>query len=86
MTLGQQKLFVQGVLTKMIAAFSVNLAKLQLFLLEDPRTVIALWHTTICLLEVITELRKKKIPKRCIIHHQDNASLLSLANYVLFEA
>ncbi|CAH2009862.1 unnamed protein product [Acanthoscelides obtectus] len=41
--------------------------------LNEQRTVTADWYTTICLLKVITELRKIK-PERRIILHQDNAS------------
>ena len=42
--------------------------------LEDRRIVNIDWYTTICLPEVINELRRTNRRNRCIILHHDNAS------------
>lgn len=58
---------------KMIAAFFSITGHVATIALENRRTVNADWYTTICLPEVIGELRKTNRNRRVILHH-DNAS------------
>lgn len=58
---------------KMVASFVAKSGHVGTICLEDRRTVNAEWYTTICLPEVIAELRKTNKNRRVILHH-DNAS------------
>lgn len=57
----------------MIACFFGCTGHVATIPLEDRRTVNADWYTTICLPEVIDEIRKNNRNRRIILHH-DNAS------------
>ena len=57
----------------MVATFISKTGHVATIPLQDQRPVTADWYTTICLPEVIAELRKTN-PERRIILHQDNAS------------
>lgn len=63
----------RSVSKKMVATFVSKAGHVATIPLQDQRTVTADWYTTICLPQVIAELRKTN-PKRRIILHQDNAS------------
>lgn len=63
----------RSVAKKMIACFFNKTGHVATIALEDRRTVNAEWYTTICLPEVINELRKSNRNRRIILHH-DNAS------------
>lgn len=63
----------RSVSKKMIACFVSKTGHVATVALEDRRTVNADWYTTICLPEVISELRKNNRNRRIILHH-DNAS------------
>lgn len=63
----------RSVSKKMIAAFFGVTGHVATVALEDRRTVNADWYTTICLPEVINEIRKTNAKRRIILHH-DNAS------------
>ncbi|CAH1988838.1 unnamed protein product [Acanthoscelides obtectus] len=63
----------RSVSKKMVATFVSKTGHIATVPLNEQRTVTADWYTTICLLKVITELRKIN-PKRRIILQQDNAS------------
>jgi [histone H3]-lysine36 N-dimethyltransferase SETMAR len=63
----------RSVSKKMVASFVAKSGHVATICLEDRKTVTAEWYTTICLPEVIAELRKTD-PKRRIILHHDNAS------------
>jgi len=63
----------RSVSKKMVASFIAKSGHVATICLEDRKTVNADWYTTICLPEVIAELRKNN-PKRRIILHHDNAS------------
>ena len=58
---------------QMIACFFGYTGHVTTVALEDRRTVNTDWYTTICLPEVINELRKTNRNRRIILHH-DNAS------------
>ena len=58
---------------KMVASFVSKSGHVATICLEDRKTVNADWYTTICLPEVIAELRKNNRNRRIILHH-DNAS------------
>lgn len=58
---------------KMVATFVAKTGHVATIALEDRRTVNAEWYTTVCLPQVVAELRKSN-PKRRIILHHDNAS------------
>src|SRR5436189_3894103 len=64
---------VPSVSKKIVATFISKTGHLATIPLQDQRTVTADWYTTICLPEVIAELRKTN-PERRIILYQDNAS------------
>jgi len=57
----------------MIAFFFRKNGPVATVALEDRRTVNAKWYITICLPEVIDEIRKNNRKRRIILHH-DNAS------------
>ncbi|CAH2017306.1 unnamed protein product [Acanthoscelides obtectus] len=63
----------RSVSKKMVTTFVSKAGHIVTIPLNEQRTVIADWYTTICLPKVITELRKIN-PERRIILHQDNAS------------
>lgn len=58
---------------KMVASFVSKSGHVSTVCLEDRKTVTADWYTTVCLPEVIAELRKNNPNRRIILHH-DNAS------------
>lgn len=58
---------------KMVATFVAKSGHVATICLQDRRTVNADWYTTVCLPEVIAELRKNNQKRRIILHH-DNAS------------
>lgn len=58
---------------QMIACFFGITGHVATVPLEQRRTVNSEWYTTICLPEVLGEIRKKKRQRRIILHH-DNAS------------
>ncbi|GFS39038.1 hypothetical protein NPIL_552311, partial [Nephila pilipes] len=58
---------------QMIACFFGINGHVATVALEQRRTVNSEWYTTICLPEVIGEIRKKQKNRRIILHH-DNAS------------
>lgn len=58
---------------KMVATFVGKTGHVATIALEDRRTVNAEWYTTVCLPQVIAELRKSNSKRRIILHH-DNAS------------
>lgn len=58
---------------KMVATFVAKSGHVATIELEDRRTVTAEWYTTVCLPQVIAELRKSNPNRRIILHH-DNAS------------
>ncbi|CAH1987157.1 unnamed protein product [Acanthoscelides obtectus] len=62
--------------TKMVATFVSKAGHIATISLSEQRTVTVYWYTTICLPKVITEIRKIN-PKRRIMPHQDNSSLLT---------
>ncbi|CAH1961620.1 unnamed protein product [Acanthoscelides obtectus] len=63
----------RSVLKKMVATFVSKAGHIATIPLNEQRTVSADWYTTICLPQVITELRKINTESRIILH-QDNAS------------
>jgi len=63
----------RSVSKKMVASFVSKSGHVATICLEDRKTVNADWYTTICLPEVIAELRKSNSNRRIILHH-DNAS------------
>ncbi|GBO99583.1 hypothetical protein EVAR_729_1 [Eumeta japonica] len=58
---------------RMIASFFDKKEHVTTIALENFRIVSSDWYTTICLLEVIDELRKNNSKRRIILYH-DNAS------------
>ena len=66
MNRNQQKLFVHAVLP-MIACFFGYTGHVTIVALEDRRTVNTNWYTTICLPEVINELRRTNRNRRIMI-------------------
>ena len=63
----------RSVSKKMVASFVAKSGHVATIALENQRTVNAQWYTTICLPEVIAELRKDNPNRRITLHH-DNAS------------
>lgn len=63
----------RSVSKKMVASFVAKSGHVATICLEDRKTVNADWYTTICLPEVIAELRKNNLNRRILLHH-DNAS------------
>jgi [histone H3]-lysine36 N-dimethyltransferase SETMAR len=63
----------RSVLKKMVASFFKITGHVATVALDDRKTVNADWYTTICLPEVIGEIRKNNRKRRIILHH-DNAS------------
>lgn len=59
---------------KIIACFFGKTGHVAIIALEDGRTVNADWYNSICLPEVIAEIRKKNDINRRTIGHDDNAS------------
>lgn len=57
----------------MVATFVGKTGHVETIELEDRRTVTAEWYTTVCLPQVIAQLRKSYSKRRIILHH-DNAS------------
>ncbi|CAH2087510.1 unnamed protein product [Euphydryas editha] len=57
----------------MVATFVGKTSHVATIALEDRRTVNREWYTTVCLPQVIAELRKSNSKRRIILHH-DNAS------------
>ena len=75
MNRNQPKLFVHAMLTsKWLLVSSVIPDMWRIVTLEDQRTVNTDWYTTICLPEVINELRRTNRNRRIILHH-DNTFL-----------
>lgn len=64
---------VKSASKRMIASFFNKTGHVATVALENRRTVNSDWYTTICLPEVIDELRKNNRKRRIILHH-DNAS------------
>lgn len=63
----------RSVSKKMVASFVSKTGHVATIPLQERRTVTANWYTTVCLPEVIRELRKSNPNRRIILHH-DNAS------------
>lgn len=63
----------RSVSKKMVASFVAKTGHVVTVPLEERRTVTADWYTTVCLPQMISELRRGN-PKRRIILHHDNAS------------
>jgi len=63
----------RSVSKKMVASFVAKTGHVATICLEDRKSVNADWYTTVCLPEVIAELRKNNPNRRIILHH-DNAS------------
>lgn len=63
----------RSVSKRMIACFFGKTGHVATVALEDRRTVNADWYTSICLPEVIAEIRRNNVNRRIIVHH-DNAS------------
>lgn len=77
----------RSVSKKMIASFFGITGHVATVALEDRRTVNAEWYTTICLPEVIGEIRKNNARRQIILHH-DNASSHTAAvtvNYLIHQ-
>ncbi|CAG9132342.1 unnamed protein product [Plutella xylostella] len=63
----------RSVSKKMVASFVSKTSHVATIPLQEQRTVTADWYTTVCLPEVVRELRKTNPNRRIILHH-DNAS------------
>lgn len=63
----------RSVSKKMVASFMSKKGHVATIPLQERRTVTAEWYTSVCLPEVITELRSGNSTRRVILH-QDNAS------------
>ncbi|KAG7308967.1 hypothetical protein JYU34_004823 [Plutella xylostella] len=63
----------RSVSKKMVASFVSKTGHVATIPLQEQRTVTADWYTTVCLPEVVRELRKTNPNRRIILHH-DNAS------------